>query len=89
MQYLNHSLLMKRYFEQVGEFRPNKGTILKASVDYIKLLKGDSEKLKPLEAELKRSEQEIRRQMIRIQVRLDAHSPLIFPAIPNVMSAFV
>ena len=52
----------------MGEFRPNKGTILKASVDYIKLLKGDSEKLKPLEAELKRSEQEIRRQMIRIQV---------------------
>ncbi|CAG7727807.1 unnamed protein product [Allacma fusca] len=55
------------YFDQVGEFRPNKGTILKASVDYIKLLKGDSEKLKPLEAELKRSEMENRRHLLRIQ----------------------
>ncbi|XP_039298811.1 LOW QUALITY PROTEIN: transcription factor E3 [Nilaparvata lugens] len=39
----------EQYFEVVRDFRPNKGTILKSSVEYIKALKQEVQKLKQMQ----------------------------------------
>ncbi|KAF4523979.1 hypothetical protein B566_EDAN010787 [Ephemera danica] len=55
------------YFEVIRDARPNKGTILKSSVDFIKCLKQENERLKQVEVLNKQMEQHNRRLMLRIQ----------------------
>lgn len=56
------------YFEIVRDVRPNKGTILKSSVEYIKCLKSEVHRLKQNEAKQKQTEHLNRRLQLRIQV---------------------
>lgn len=60
------------YYEVVRDVRPNKGTILKSSVDYIKCLKHEVTRLKQNELRQKQIEHQNRRLLLRIQVNLDA-----------------
>ncbi|KAK4871737.1 hypothetical protein RN001_015861 [Aquatica leii] len=55
------------YFEIVRDVRPNKGTILKSSVEYIKCLKNEVQRLKQNEAKQKQVEHINRRLQLRIQ----------------------
>jgi len=61
-------MLFRRYFEVIRDARPNKGTILKSSVDFIKCLKQENERLKQIEEINKQTEQRNRRLLIRIRV---------------------
>uniref|UniRef100_A0A1B6CAL9 BHLH domain-containing protein n=1 Tax=Clastoptera arizonana TaxID=38151 RepID=A0A1B6CAL9_9HEMI len=64
------SLLPKNndpHFEIVRDVRPNKGTILKSSVDYIKALKQEIQKKKTVENKNKLLETQNRRLLLRIQ----------------------
>jgi cell shape-determining protein MreC len=67
----SHALLPfhARFYEIVRDVRPNKGTILKSSVDYIKVLKQEVQKMKQLEAKQKQLEHENRRMYLKIQVQ--------------------
>lgn len=56
------------YYEVVRDVRPNKGTILKSSVDYIKCLKHEVTRLKQNEVRQKQIEHQNRRLLLRIQV---------------------
>lgn len=53
----------------VRDVRPNKGTILKSSVDYIKCLKHEVTRLKQNEMRQKQIEHQNRRLLLRIQVK--------------------
>lgn len=55
------------YYEVVRDLRPNKGTILKSSVDYIKVLKHEVQRLKQSEARQKLLETQNRRLSLRVQ----------------------
>ncbi|CAB3377073.1 Hypothetical predicted protein [Cloeon dipterum] len=55
------------YFEVIRDARPNKGTILKSSVDFIKCLKQENERLKQIEEFSKKTEQMNKRLLIRIR----------------------
>lgn len=55
------------YFEIVRDVRPNKGTILKSSVEYIKCLKNEVQRLKANEARQKQTECLNRKLQLRIQ----------------------
>lgn len=55
------------YYEIVRDIRPNKGTILKSSVEYIKCLKNEVQRLKQDEARRKQIETQNRKLMLRIQ----------------------
>ncbi|XP_026475258.1 microphthalmia-associated transcription factor isoform X2 [Ctenocephalides felis] len=55
------------YYEIVRDVRPNKGTILKSSVDYIKCLKQEVNRLKHNEARQKQIESQNRRLLLRVQ----------------------
>lgn len=57
------------YYEIVRDVRPNKGTILKSSVEYIKCLKNEVHRLKQTEARQKQMEHMNRRLQLRVQVR--------------------
>jgi hypothetical protein len=70
---MNIALLLFRYFEVIRDARPNKGTILKSSVDFIKCLKQENERLKQVETINKQMEQHTRRLMLRIQVSTEYH----------------
>ena len=48
--------------------RQNKGTILKASVDYIRKLKREQDRMRQLEEEKKNTEEINRRLLLRVQV---------------------
>lgn len=62
------------YYEVVRDVRPNKGTILKSSVDYIKCLKHEVTRLKQNEVRQKQIEHQNRRLLLRIQVNIaNAH----------------
>lgn len=52
------------------DVRPNKGTILKSSVEYIRVLKSELQRMKQVEARQKELEMQNRRLIIRIQVHL-------------------
>jgi len=54
----------------VRDVRPNKGTILKSSVEYIRILKSELQRMKQVEARQKELEMQNRRLVIRIQVHL-------------------
>ncbi|XP_057661799.1 transcription factor EC isoform X1 [Diorhabda carinulata] len=55
------------YYEIVRDVRPNKGTILKSSVEYIKCLKNEVYRLKQQEARQKQMESMNRRLQLRVQ----------------------
>ena len=55
-------------FLKVRDVRQNKGSILKASVDYIKLLRRDRERRSGLEERCRKLEQNHRRALLKIQV---------------------
>ncbi|CAG9816951.1 unnamed protein product [Phaedon cochleariae] len=55
------------YFEIVRDVRPNKGTILKSSVEYIKCLKNEVLRLKQQEARQKQMDSINRRLQLRVQ----------------------
>ncbi|XP_071439256.1 transcription factor EC isoform X2 [Hetaerina americana] len=55
------------YYEIVRDLRPNKGTILKSSVEYIKCLKHELQRMKQAEVRQKQVEQQNRRLLLRIQ----------------------
>jgi hypothetical protein len=59
------------YYEIVRDVRPNKGTILKSSVDYIKVLKHEINRLRKAELKQKDMEVQNKRLMMRIQVRIE------------------
>ena len=52
------------------DVRPNKGTILKSSVEYIRILKSELQRMKQVEARQKELEMQNRRLTIRIKVHL-------------------
>lgn len=56
------------YYEIVRDVRPNKGTILKSSVDYIKVLKHEINRLRKAELKQKDMELQNKRLMMRVQV---------------------
>jgi nicotinic acid mononucleotide adenylyltransferase len=56
------------YYEIVRDVRPNKGTILKSSVDYIKVLKHEINRLRKTELKQKEIEMQNKRLMMRVQV---------------------
>lgn len=55
------------YYEIVRDVRPNKGTILKSSVDYIKCLKHEINRLRRAELKQKEIEQQNKRLLMRVQ----------------------
>ncbi|CAL7937303.1 unnamed protein product [Xylocopa violacea] len=55
------------YYEIVRDVRPNKGTILKSSVEYIKLLKNELTRMKQNELRHKQLEHQNRRLLLRVQ----------------------
>lgn len=55
------------YYEIVRDVRPNKGTILKSSVDYIKCLKHEINRLRRAELKQKEIEQQNKRLVMRVQ----------------------
>lgn len=60
------------YYEIVRDVRPNKGTILKSSVDYIKVLKHEINRLRKAELKQKDMELQNKRLMMRVQVNNSA-----------------
>ena len=52
------------------DVRQNKGTILKASVDYIRKLKREQERIKQIEDDKRNTEELNRRLLLRVQVSL-------------------
>lgn len=58
------------YYEVVRDIRPNKGTILKSSVDYIKCLKHEVTRLKQNEYRQRQIELQNRKLHNRIKVRI-------------------
>jgi len=57
----------EQYYEVVRDVRQNKGSILKASVDYIKILKKEKEKKILLEEKCRKLEQMNRKALLKIQ----------------------
>ena len=58
------------YYEIVRDVRPNKGTILKSSVDYIKVLKHEINRLRKSELKQKDMEMQNKRLVMRVQVNI-------------------
>ena len=57
-----------RYFDLVRDVRQNKGSILKASVDYIKKLKVDQDRKVLLEEKCKRQEYQNKKLLLKLRV---------------------
>jgi len=57
----------EQYYEIVRDVRQNKGSILKASVDYIRLLRREREKKAALEEKYKKLEQSNRKALLKLQ----------------------
>lgn len=62
--------------------QPNKGTILKSSVDYIKCLKYEVNRLKRNEQKQKDLDNQSRRMITKIRVGINEDSPLFFSHLP-------
>ena len=58
----------EQYYDIVRDVRQNKGSILKASVDYIKILKREMERKTHIEEKCKMHEQLNRKLLIQLQV---------------------
>ena len=65
----DEKVLIFRYFDLVRDVRQNKGSILKASVDYIKKLKVDQDRKKFLEQKCRIQEYQTRKLIAKLQVR--------------------
>lgn len=63
-------LLLHYLYPVYSEARQNKGSILKASVDYIRKLQRDVERLKIQDAKQRQLEESNRQMRLRIQVRI-------------------
>ena len=63
-------LTFRRYYDIVRDVRQNKGSILKASVDYIRKLKMEQQKKRILEEKMKLQEATNRKLLLKIQVHL-------------------
>ena len=59
-----------QYYDIVRDVRQNKGSILKASVDYIKILKKEKEKKTFMEEKCRKLEQVNRKALLKLQVLL-------------------
>ena len=59
-----------RYYDIVRDVRQNKGSILKASVDYIRKLKSDQQKKRLLEDKIKLQDAQNKKLLLKIQVLL-------------------
>ncbi len=60
---------ISRYYDIVRDVRQNKGSILKASVDYIRKLKADQAKRRQLEEKVREQEVTNRKLLLKLQVR--------------------
>ena len=60
--------LLYRYYDIVRDVRQNKGSILKASVDYIRKLKVEQQKKRIIEEKMKIQEATNRKLLLKIQV---------------------
>ena len=60
--------LWNRYFDLVRDVRQNKGSILKATVDYIKKLKVDQDQKVLLEEKCKRQEYQNKKLLLKLKV---------------------
>ena len=60
----------EQYYDIVRDVRQNKGSILKASVDYIKILKRERERKIQIEEKYRKQEQMNRKLLIKLQVKL-------------------
>ena len=82
MQLLHHERLYKpifdfppfyfasfRYYDIVRDVRQNKGSILKASVEYIRKLKSDQHKKRLMEEKLKQQDAQNKKLLLKIQVK--------------------
>ena len=58
----------EQYYDIVRDVRQNKGSILKASVDYIKILKRERERKIQIEEKYRKQEQMNRKLLIKLQV---------------------
>lgn len=61
-------LTCSRYYDIVRDVRQNKGSILKASVDYIRKLKSDQQKKRLLEEKCRIQEHQNRKLLLKLQV---------------------
>ena len=61
-------LVFHRYYDIVRDVRQNKGSILKASVEYIKKLKSDQHKKRLLEEKVRIQESQNRKLLLKLQV---------------------
>lgn len=61
---------MKWFCFVSSDVRQNKGTILKASVDYIRKLKREQDRMRQVEEEKRNTEELNRRLLLRVQVRI-------------------
>ena len=57
-----------RYYDIVRDVRQNKGSILKASVEYIKKLKSDQHKKRLLEEKVRIQDSQNRKLLLKLQV---------------------
>ncbi len=62
------TLLFYRYYDIVRDVRQNKGSILKASVEYIKKLKSDQHKRRLAEEKNRVLEAQNRKLLLKLQV---------------------
>ena len=60
--------MLFRYFDIVRDVRQNKGSILKASVEYIKKLKTDQERRTFLEEKCRLQEYQNKKLLLKLQV---------------------
>ena len=58
-----------RYYDLVRDVRQNKGSILKASVEYIRKLKTDQHRKRILEEKVRQQDSQNRKLLLKIQVR--------------------
>ena len=63
-----------RYYDIVRDVRQNKGSILKASVEYIKKLKSDQHKKRLLEEKVRIMKTQNRKLLLKLQVMQQASS---------------
>ena len=61
-------LFCGRYYDIVRDVRQNKGSILKASVEYIKKLKSDQHKKRLLEEKCRIQDSQNRKLLLKLQV---------------------
>ena len=67
----DEKVLIFRYFDLVRDVRQNKGSILKASVDYIKKLKVDQDRKVFLEEKCRKQEYQNKKLLLKLKVRFN------------------